>query len=51
MDTVDQSKLFHFVDQLPWPSELKKATLIPIFTKYDNFIIDSPEEDIERTKQ
>lgn len=49
-DTVDQAKLFSFIDQLPWSSELKKSTLIPILTKYDNFIIDSPEEDIDRTK-
>ncbi len=49
-DTVDQTKLFNFIDQLPWASESKKSCLIPILTKYDNFIIDSPDEDINRTK-
>ena len=49
-DTIDQPKLFHFIEQLPWASELKKSVIIPILTKYDNFIIDSPDEDIYRTK-
>ena len=49
-DTIDQAKLFHFVEQLPWASDVKKASLIPILTKYDNFIFDSPDEDIDRTK-
>ena len=42
-DTVDKNKLFEFMEQLPWKSDLKKNCVIPILTKYDNFVIDSPE--------
>ena len=41
-DTVDKNKLFEFLDQLPWQTEIKKSALIPILTKYDNLVIDSP---------
>lgn len=40
-DTIDNEKLFRFVEQLPWSRELKRNCVIPIFTKYDNLIIDS----------
>ena len=31
--------------------ELKKQSLIPVFTKYDNLVIDSHEDDIAQTKK
>lgn len=50
-DTIDENKLFTFLEQLPWSMEQKKAALIPIFTKYDNLVIDSQEEDVASTKR
>lgn len=50
-DTIDQAKLFAFLDQLPWSRDQKKGALIPIFTKYDNLVIDSPEEEVVSTKR
>jgi len=42
-DTIDQNKLFSFLEQLPWNTEQKKSALIPVLTKYDNLVIDSQE--------
>lgn len=50
-DTMDESKLFGFLEQLPWSTEQKKSALIPLLTKYDNLIIDSQEEDVTSTKR
>jgi hypothetical protein len=49
-DTMDQNKLFSFLEQLPWSTEHKKAALVPVLTKYDNLVIDSHEEDVKSTK-
>jgi hypothetical protein len=40
-DTIDENKLFGFLEQLPWNMDQKKVALIPLFTKYDNLVIDS----------
>lgn len=50
-DTIDESKLFRFLEQLPWSVEQKKNALIPLFTKYDNLVIDSQEEDVSNMKK
>lgn len=39
------------MEQLPWSMDQKKAALIPLFTKYDNLVIDSQEEDVLSTKR
>lgn len=45
-DSVDSNKLFLFLEALPWQNELKKAVLIPVFSKYDNLVFDSPDEEV-----
>lgn len=50
-DTVDESKLFGFLEQLPWSAELKRQALVPLFTKYDNLVFDSQEEEVASTKR
>jgi hypothetical protein len=50
-DTIDQNKLFGFLEQLPWSEELKRSALVPLFTKYDNLVFDSQEEEVASTKR
>ena len=40
-DTLDETRLFSFLEQLPWPVEQKRASIIPLLTKYDNLVMDS----------
>jgi len=42
-DTIDEHKLFSFLEQLPWSIDHKKNSLIPVLTKYDNLVIDAQE--------
>ena len=50
-DTIDEMRLFRFLEQLPWSVQQKKSSLIPLLTKYDNLVMDSHEEEITATKR
>lgn len=48
-DTVDNKKIFHFLNELPWSLKDTKECLIPVLTKYDNLIFDADDESTKRT--
>jgi hypothetical protein len=48
-DSVDNRKIFNFLNELPWSLRDTKECLIPILTKYDNLVFDAEDENTKRT--